>query len=79
MLAILQFVRSQKRKAGFSFFQPMHFGRIGLVIQIVTTKALYSIFLFTAGYKQKGNEHDLFCNYEKIFYHENELHNFKII
>jgi len=27
----------KKRKAGFSFFQPMHFGRIGLVIQIVTT------------------------------------------
>ncbi|HEY5368253.1 MAG TPA: hypothetical protein VIJ75_04610, partial [Hanamia sp.] len=46
MLAILQFVRSQKRKAGFSFFQPMHFGRIGLVIQIVTTKALYSIPLY---------------------------------
>ena len=40
VLSILQFVKSQKRKAGFSSFQPMHFGRIGVVVQIVTTKAL---------------------------------------
>ena len=40
MLAILQFVISQKQNADFSSFQLMNFGQVGIVIQIITTKAL---------------------------------------